>query len=98
MADEARYSTVKYENADADDMMQGASPKEQILEAARRNNTELLHDVFNQITKQAKAQRNKKPEELLAEVLNGARDGIGMGALHIAAQNGNCKTKSILHV
>jgi uncharacterized protein len=42
--------------------------------------------VIDQLT----ARGGKKGAELVAEVLNTARDGIGMGVLHLAALNGNC--------
>jgi len=57
---------------EADD---GASPKELLLEAARRNNTELLEEVL------AKPTTN-------AAFLNSATDALGNTPLHVAAQYG----------
>jgi len=65
---------------------QGASNKELTLEACRRNNTDLLHEVFANIEKQFG--RKEAPREI-ASLLNHARDGIGSGVLHIAAAHGN---------
>lgn len=63
------------ENATALIECQGASPRELLLEACRRNNTDLLHEVL-QSSKNA------------TEVLNNSTDGIGNYALHIAASVG----------
>ncbi|KZF22184.1 hypothetical protein L228DRAFT_247810 [Xylona heveae TC161] len=66
---------------------EGASPRELLLEACRRNNTELLHDVFNDI---ANALSEKgSPSERTADLINNARDGIGNNCLHIAATYGS---------
>jgi hypothetical protein len=64
---------------------QGASPRELVLEACRRNNTGLLQEVFDGFTKANK----KTATAAIAQLLNGARDGIGNGVLHLAATNGN---------
>ena len=67
-------------------LRQGATPRELVLEACRRNNTDLLQEVIDDFHK-----RNpKSAEEELAKLLNTARDGIGQGVLHVAAANGNC--------
>ena len=55
---------------------QGASPRELLLEACRRDNTALLHEV---LAANAPA----------AELLNTARDGIGNYCLHVAASHGS---------
>lgn len=65
---------------------EGASPRELVLEASRRNNTDLLQEVLDRFTKQNK----KTAPENIAKLLNTARDGIGNGVLHLAAANGNC--------
>ncbi|KAH3668041.1 hypothetical protein OGAPHI_001795 [Ogataea philodendri] len=57
-------------------MSSGASPQEQIIEAARRNNVELLASV-------AESQSDK-----LAEVVNGAKDATGNTALHLCCKYG----------
>ncbi|RPB15339.1 ankyrin repeat protein-like protein [Morchella conica CCBAS932] len=55
---------------------EGASPKELLLEAARRNNVDLLEEVLG----------NKKVD---ADFLNHSTDGVGNTALHMAAQHGS---------
>jgi len=59
--------------------VQGASPRELLLEACRRNNTSLLHEVLTTIS---------SPEKI-AHLLNTATDGIGNYCLHIAAAYGS---------
>lgn len=54
---------------------EGASPKELLLEAARRNNTELLQEVLSS-------------DKTNANFLNTATDALGNTALHVAAQYG----------
>ncbi|KAF2668412.1 hypothetical protein BT63DRAFT_425734 [Microthyrium microscopicum] len=71
---------------------EGASPKEIVLEASRRNNTDLLHDVLEQFNKT----HGKKAPEAIAQLLNSARDGIGMGVLHLAAVGGNYDVLDLL--
>ncbi|KAA6408013.1 MAG: ankyrin repeat protein [Lasallia pustulata] len=58
---------------------EGASPRELLLEACRRNNTELLSEV---IKSQSSAERT-------AQLLNTATDGVGNYCLHIAASYGS---------
>ena len=69
---------------------QGASPRELVLEAARRNNTDLLHEVFTDIQKSY----SSSADDRIAELLNTAVDGIGSNVLHVAATNGSCKYDS----
>jgi hypothetical protein len=38
-----------------------------------------------------------KDTDIIAQVLNDARDGIGMGVLHLAAMNGNCRFLASAH-
>jgi hypothetical protein len=57
-----------------------------VLEACRRNNTDLLQEVIDAFNKK----NAKTAEAEVASLLNTARDGIGQGVLHIAAVNGNC--------
>ncbi|KIW06396.1 uncharacterized protein PV09_02849 [Verruconis gallopava] len=74
---------------------EGATPRELVLEACRRNNTDLLQEVIDDFY--AKNPKNEKAaEEQLAELLNTARDGIGQGVLHIAAVNGNYEVLDLL--
>lgn len=70
--------------------MQGASPRELILEACRRNNTELLEETIADLASAA-SKSGKKPTEYVAGILNNARDGVGNGCLHVAATFGSCK-------
>ena len=70
--------------------MQGASPKELIFEACRRNNTSLLEETLADLTSAA-SKSGKKPAEHVAGILNSARDGVGNGILHVAATYGSCK-------
>jgi hypothetical protein len=69
---------------------QGASPRELVLEACRRNNTELLEETLKDLGAAA-SKSGKKPEDHVADVLNNARDGVGNGCLHVAATYGSCK-------
>lgn len=64
----------------------GASPRELLMEACRRNNTSLLEEVLADLA----AAGGEKATEHVAKVLNEARDGIGNGLLHMAASNGSC--------
>lgn len=68
---------------------QGASPRELILEACRRNNTSLLEETIADLASAA-SKAGKKPTEYVAETLNAAFDGVGNGCLHIAATYGSC--------
>jgi len=75
--------------------LDGASPRELVLEASRRNNTELFEEVLKHLSSVAK-QKRVKDTDLVAKVLNEARDGIGMGVLHLAALNGNYEILDML--
>ncbi|CAC9895476.1 unnamed protein product [Aureobasidium pullulans] len=57
---------------------EGASSRELLLEACRRNNTDLLSTVLSDF----------KSTDELANFLNTATDALGCGALHIGAQYG----------
>ena len=59
---------------------QGASPRELLLEACRRNNTNLLSELLAQL----------KTPERIAQLLNTATDGVGNYCLHVAAAHGSC--------
>lgn len=74
---------------------QGASPRELILEACRRNNTSLLEETLAELEAAAK-KAGKKPEEYVAETLNKAADGVGNGCLHVAATYGSYEVLDIL--
>ncbi len=58
----------------------GASPAEQLLEAARRNNTDLLHELLSKY--------QDKPQDAI-HLINTATDPTGNTALHLAARYGN---------
>ncbi|KAL1297139.1 hypothetical protein AAFC00_004715 [Neodothiora populina] len=57
---------------------EGASNRELLLEACRRNNTDLLSSILE----------SYKSSEERAKFLNTATDALGCGALHIGAQYG----------
>lgn len=58
----------------------GASPGEQLIEAARRNNVDLLHEVLEGC---------KTPEEA-SSLLNDTKTVLGNHIYHEAALRGNC--------
>ena len=60
----------------------GATPRELLIEACRRNNTNLLSELL------ASKPLSSKPETI-AKFLNTTTDALGAGALHIAAQYGH---------
>ncbi|GIZ39311.1 hypothetical protein CKM354_000269800 [Cercospora kikuchii] len=64
----------------ADD--EGASPKELLLEACRRNNTTLLSEVFSGSSLNSNA-------DAIAKFLNTTTDALGASALHVAATYGS---------
>ncbi|EOD52893.1 putative ankyrin repeat protein [Neofusicoccum parvum UCRNP2] len=70
----------------------GASPRELLMEACRRNNTSLLEEVLADLS----AAGGEKATEHVAKTLNEARDGIGNGVLHLAASNGSYEVLDIL--
>ncbi|KAH6633575.1 ankyrin repeat protein-like protein [Boeremia exigua] len=73
----------------------GASPRELILEACRRNNTDLLEETIADLASAA-SKHGKQPAEHVARVLNEARDGVGNGCLHVAATYGSYEVLDIL--
>ncbi|KAL9016897.1 MAG: hypothetical protein Q9185_005752 [Variospora sp. 1 TL-2023] len=58
---------------------EGATPRELVLEACRRNNTSLLSEVLASLA---------TPEKI-ADLLNNAKDGVGNHCLHLAASYGS---------
>ncbi|KAF2680302.1 hypothetical protein K458DRAFT_407330 [Lentithecium fluviatile CBS 122367] len=74
---------------------EGASPRELVLEACRRNNTSLLEETLAELAAAAK-KAGKKPVEHVAETLNKAADGVGNGCLHVAATYGSYEVLDIL--
>ncbi|KAF1816520.1 ankyrin repeat domain-containing protein [Eremomyces bilateralis CBS 781.70] len=65
---------------------EGATPRELILESCRRNNPDLLDEVL--------AQQRSPPQ--IAALLNRTVDGVGNGALHIAATYGSYEVLDML--
>jgi ankyrin repeat protein len=68
---------------------EGASPKEQLIEACRRNNTTLLSEIFTS------PPLNSSPDAI-AQFLNTTTDALGSGALHIAAKYGSYEILDII--
>ncbi|KAI9881134.1 MAG: hypothetical protein M1830_008292 [Pleopsidium flavum] len=66
---------------------EGATPRELLLEACRRNNTNLLSEVFSAVSK-SPSEKHSSTEQL-AQLLNTATDGIGNHCLHLAATYGS---------
>ncbi|KAF2020622.1 ankyrin repeat protein-like protein [Aaosphaeria arxii CBS 175.79] len=77
----------------ADD--EGASPRELIFEACRRDNTALLEETIESLAAAAK-KAGKKEAEFVAETLNTAQDGVGNGVLHVAAMYGSYDVLDVL--
>ncbi|KAL1600518.1 hypothetical protein SLS60_006904 [Paraconiothyrium brasiliense] len=77
----------------ADD--QGASPREVILEACRRDNTSLLEEALADLAKEAK-KVGRKEKDHVAETINKAADGVGNGPLHVAATYGSYDVLDVL--
>ncbi|KAI9849437.1 MAG: hypothetical protein M1837_004057 [Sclerophora amabilis] len=70
-----------------DNVDDGATPRELLMEACRRNNLELLQELLKNVS-QSKT-RTSSAEEYVAELLNNAVDGIGNHCLHVAATYGS---------
>lgn len=58
----------------------GASVQEQLVEACRRNNTELLQEIID----------NCKSEEEISNLMNNTKSVLGNHLYHEAALQGNC--------
>ncbi|KAI9883679.1 MAG: hypothetical protein M1823_004561 [Watsoniomyces obsoletus] len=71
---------------------EGATPRELVLEASRRDNVELLQEVIDKLSKTA----GPKSTERVAEVLNNAFDGVGNHALHLAATHGSYEVMDLI--
>jgi ankyrin repeat protein len=67
----------------------GATPRELLIEACRRNNTSLLNDLLH--TKPLAS----NPDSI-AKFLNTTTDALGAGALHIAAKYGSYEVLDII--
>lgn len=60
--------------------VEGASLKEQLLDASRRNNVDLLEQAFNDLDNDPKK---------IADLINTAKDPLGNTALHLASKYGS---------
>lgn len=65
----------------------GASPKEQILEACRRDNVDLFNEVLEATSKGTS-------KEKVAEFFNSVTDTMGNHLLHVCASYGSCTRSS----
>lgn len=63
----------------------GATPRELLLEACRRNNTELLSTTLTQISQTSAT----APAEAIAHFLNTTTNSLGASPLHLAAEHGS---------
>jgi hypothetical protein len=90
MADEEVCATITLLHGQILTYSQGASPRELIFESCRRNNTSLLEETIADIASTA-GKSGGSPTELVAQILNTARDGVGNGVLHVAATYGSCE-------
>lgn len=63
--------------------LQGASPRELVVEACRRDQPHLIEQVLNDMS--------DKTNEEVAEFFNSVKDALGNYALHICAMYGSCK-------
>ncbi|KAK0773408.1 hypothetical protein LTR91_018224 [Friedmanniomyces endolithicus] len=68
---------------------EGASPREQLMEASRRNNTELLSHLLTS------APLAHNPAAI-AKFLNSTTDALGASALHVAAQYGSYEVLDVI--
>lgn len=71
---------------------EGASPRELVLEACRRNNVELLQEVIDRLSSSS----SSKSKDSVAEVLNDAADGVGNHCLHLAASSGSYEVMDLI--
>lgn len=69
--------------------MQGASTRELLIEACRRNNTELLSEILSSLPE-------KDDEEAVAALLNGTTTVLGNHLYHEAAARGNYEVIDML--
>lgn len=61
---------------------QGASPRELVVEACRRDQPHLIHQVLDEM--------EDKTNEEVAEFFNNVKDALGNHAAHICATYGSC--------
>lgn len=67
----------------------GATPRELLIEACRRNNTSLMNEILH-------AKPLGSNPDAIAKFLNSTTDALGAGALHIAAQYGSYEVLDII--
>ncbi|KAI4165354.1 MAG: hypothetical protein LQ342_001222 [Letrouitia transgressa] len=75
---------------------QGATPRELLLEACRRNNTSLLADLIASFHNTHPSSSSAAPPRALVDLLNTARDAVGRHALHVAAGCGSYEVLDVL--
>lgn len=68
-------------------LLQGASPRELVVEACRRDQTDLIEQILNSMS--------EKTNEEVAEFFNSVTDALGNHALHICALYGSCTSMMI---
>lgn len=68
-------------------MSQGASFREQLLDASRRNNVDLLETVFQELN---------NDEKKIAELINTAHDPMGNSSLHLCCKSGSWEVLDII--
>ena len=68
----------------------GASPRELIIEACRRNNTSLLDDLLSDLSKDANG------SQATSSLINDTVSPTGFYPLHVAASNGSYEVLDIL--
>lgn len=66
---------------------EGASYGEQLLEASRRNNVDLLNDILESV---------KNDPVKIAEIVNSSKDPFGNTALHLCCKSGSWEVLDIL--
>lgn len=71
---------------------EGATPRELILESARRNNTSLLTEVLASMSSTPQLSK----EEAIADLINNSVSPTGLTALHLGAQAGAVEALDML--
>lgn len=67
-------------------IIQGASPRELVVEACRRDQPHLIEQVLEGM--------GEKSNEEVAAFFNGVTDALGNHALHICAMYGSCTSST----
>ncbi|KAK5110071.1 hypothetical protein LTR62_006316 [Meristemomyces frigidus] len=71
---------------------EGASPREQLIESCRRNNTDLLTTVLHSLPHH----KHNDQKSAIAHFLNTTTDALGAGPLHVAAQYGSYEVLDLI--